>query len=174
MHTLADRITQSRARAGMDPSQLARRVGVKPAAVYQWESGATKSLKAETAIALADVLGVDIVWLVTGRAPKAEPAVQGQSQPLRLDAEIVRNVGTALELRYEKAGGYNLAERPEEFVTAYRLWLGMPDAYDSPEVFNLVIRHADLSPQGASNDRGSEGAPVDGDAGEETGAGGRR
>jgi transcriptional regulator with XRE-family HTH domain len=153
----------------MDPSELARRVGVKPAAVYQWESGATKSLKAETALALAGVLGVDIGWLVTGKAAKVAPL--GESQSMRPDAHIVRNVATALNLRYEKAGGYNLAERPDEFVTAYGLWVGMPDAYDSPEVFNLVVRYADLSPQGITDDRGSEGAPPFGAPGKGTGTG---
>lgn len=174
MTTLAERITVSRTNAGLDPSELARRVGVKPAAVYQWESGATKSLKAETAIALADVLGVDIVWLVTGRQRKMEAATPHESQPMRLDPEIVRNVGAALEARYEKSGGYSLSERPEEFITAYRLWVGMPDAYNEPEVYNLVVRHADLSPQGISNDRTGEGAPADGAAGKGTGSSRKR
>jgi hypothetical protein len=92
-----------------------------------------------------------------------ETALHSQSQPVRLDLEIVRKVGVALNLRYKKAGGYNLAERPEEFIRSYQLWFGMPDAYVNPEIFNLVIQHADLSPQGADEDgRSSEGAPTAG------------
>jgi hypothetical protein len=98
-------------------------------------------------------------WLQDG----AEPAPESVSRSVRLDPKIVRSVGVALNLRHKSAGGYNLAELPDEFVRAYELWIGMPDAYEAPEVFNLVIQHADLSPQGASEDeRGSKGAPPNG------------
>lgn len=71
MTTLAQRIIEARMEAGItEPAEMARRVGVKPAAAYQWESGVTKSLKADTALALSEVLGVNIGWLTTGRGPK--------------------------------------------------------------------------------------------------------
>mgnify|MGYP003915625013 CR=1 FL=1 len=71
MSTLAERIIEARSEAGItEPAELARRVGVKPAAAYQWESGATKSLKDVTLVELADTLGVSPRWLATGRPPK--------------------------------------------------------------------------------------------------------
>jgi transcriptional regulator with XRE-family HTH domain len=171
MNTLSDRIIEARLAAGLDPAELARRVGVNAAAAYQWESGATKSLKAETAIALAETLGVDVVWLVTGRKAR-EPAAQSHSQSVRLDPEIVRNVAVALNVRHKNAGGFNLAERPEEFALAYELWTGMSDAYQAPEVADLGTRRAGKSPQGASeDDRGSEAVPTSGTTGKGTGAG---
>jgi phage repressor protein C with HTH and peptisase S24 domain len=70
MSTLADRILEARTDAKLDPAELARLVGVKPAAAYQWESGATKSLKDVTLMTLSEVLGVSPLWLATGRGPK--------------------------------------------------------------------------------------------------------
>ncbi|MBT2142715.1 helix-turn-helix transcriptional regulator [Rhodanobacter sp. LX-99] len=100
---------------------------------------------------IARALGVQVGELF-GEAPS-------HSQPVRLDPLIVRRVATALSERYKSDGGYSLADKAEEFVRAYELWVGMSDAYDEPEIFNLVIRHADLSPQGASgNERGSQDA----------------
>jgi phage repressor protein C with HTH and peptisase S24 domain len=73
MTNLAARIIEARTEAGiLEPAELARRVGVRPAAAYQWESGATKSLKDTTLVELADALGVTARWLATGRAPKRE------------------------------------------------------------------------------------------------------
>lgn len=72
MSTLAERIIEARTDAGItEPAELARLVGVKAAAAYQWESGATKSLKDTTLVELADVLKVTPRWLATGRAPKS-------------------------------------------------------------------------------------------------------
>lgn len=71
MSTLAERIIEARTDAGIsEPAELARLVGVKAAAAYQWESGATKSLKDTTLVELADVLQVTPRWLATGKAPK--------------------------------------------------------------------------------------------------------
>lgn len=82
MSTLAERIRSARIDARIaEPAELARRVSVRPAAVYQWESGATKSLKAETALALAETLNVNIRWLVTGKGMRA---------PAPVDAELLR------------------------------------------------------------------------------------
>jgi transcriptional regulator with XRE-family HTH domain len=176
MSTLSDRIIEARLAAGLDPAELARRVGVNAAAAYQWESGATKSLKAETAIAMAEALGVDVVWLVTGRKTKdGGTASHGHSQPVRLNPETVRNVAVALNLRHKSAGGFNLEERPDEFVLAYELWTGMSDAYKAPEVADIGTRRTGISPQGASeHDRGSKAPQTDGATREGARAGRRR
>lgn len=71
METLASRIQEARVEAGFDsPAALAKAVGVKPAAVYQWETGETQSLKGETLIDLADALKVNPKWLLRGKLPK--------------------------------------------------------------------------------------------------------
>lgn len=174
MNTLADRIRESRAAAGLDPAELARRIGVKAAAAYQWESGATKSLKAETAIALAEELGVDVAWLVLGRRPREKAAPLSQSQPMQLDPAKLAETHKALRERFEKVGGYNIETNPEAFAAAYSIRAGLEDAYDSPDVFRLVIEHADLTPQGAMRDGRSNGMPPEGGAERAMGRGRRR
>jgi hypothetical protein len=102
----------------------------------------------------------------------AGTASHSHSQTVRLDPEIVRNVAVALNVRHKNAGGFNLAERPEEFALAYELWTGMSDAYQAPEVADLETRRAGKSPQGASeDDRGSEAVPTSGATGKGAGAG---
>lgn len=120
MRTLAERIRSARIEAGIDePAELARRAGVKPAAAYQWESGDIKSLKAETAIALADALNVSVRWLVTGKGkPSAIPegapapadpwvAIEGlrwaQAQLARTLAETIPAAGQAFADHLAKA-----------------------------------------------------------------------
>lgn len=98
---------------------------------------------------------------------EGETALHSHSQPVRLDPETVRNVAVALNLRHKSGGGFNLAERPDEFVLAYELWTGMSDAYQAPEVADMGTRRTGKSPQGASEDeRGNQAAPTDGATGE--------
>lgn len=98
---------------------------------------------------------------------EAEAAPLSHSQSVRLDPEIVRNVAVSLNKRHKSAGGFNLAESPDEFVLAYELWLGMSDAYQAPEVTDLGTRGAGKSPQGASeDDRRGEAVPTSGTTGE--------
>lgn len=83
MSTLAERIRSARLEANIEePAELARRAGVRAAAAYQWESGDIRSLKAETAIALADALHVNIRWLVTG---KGKPALTPENVVTSVD-----------------------------------------------------------------------------------------
>lgn len=129
MTTLAQRIAEARTAIGIEPAELARRVGVKPSAAYQWESGSTKSLKADTAIALAEELGVDVVWLVTGRKPKAGAAVPSQSQPLQLDPNMLAETHRTLrELEEEEGRRFFLEEdsHAARFVQLYQERAAMP------------------------------------------------
>ncbi|MGH9894062.1 MAG: helix-turn-helix domain-containing protein [bacterium] len=56
MSDLGDRIRESREKAPMTQQRLAKLVGVSRASVSQWESGATKSLKPENLLRVAEVL----------------------------------------------------------------------------------------------------------------------
>lgn len=157
------------------PTAFGREIERDQVQVSQWTSHLKpKPIGGRLARYIEAKIGRDHGWLDRPHWIAEEPAEYGQSQPLKLDPEIVRRAGRALNLRYKKAGGYNLEDRPEEFVRAYELWLGMDDAYENPEVYNLVILHADLSPQGANDERGSEGAPTHGAPGEGVRAGRRR
>lgn len=68
--TLGERIRGARDAKKLSQQQLGDAVGVSRAAVSQWESSETKGLRPENLVAVADVLGVSIKWLVTGKGPK--------------------------------------------------------------------------------------------------------
>lgn len=63
---LGYRIGQRRAALGLTQADLARRLGLSPAAVSYWETGATKSIRLDHFFALADVLECSPRWLATG------------------------------------------------------------------------------------------------------------
>lgn len=102
MKELKDRIAWARKRKKLTPAELARRIGVQPAAIYQLESGESKSLKGETLIALADVLGVNANWLQTGK---------GDWHRVSEDHAIVRFHRKARA----KAGAGYINEEPAEY-----------------------------------------------------------
>lgn len=61
-----DRLRQARTLAQLKKTELAQRVGVSAAAIGQYESGVSKP-RPEHLPALADVLGVDMTFFLTGR-----------------------------------------------------------------------------------------------------------
>lgn len=63
------RIRDTRKKFKVPVSSIAQAAGVSKQAVYQWESGDTKSLKGDNLLSVARVLGVDAGWLSTGRGP---------------------------------------------------------------------------------------------------------
>lgn len=69
---IGDRIQKAREERGLTPSELARRMKVEknlaitPQALYQIESGITKNPKPQTLLAIAEVLDVDMVYIITG------------------------------------------------------------------------------------------------------------
>ncbi|MFC3816533.1 helix-turn-helix domain-containing protein [Lysobacter sp. GCM10012299] len=68
MSELKDRAIEARLAAGVDnAAEWARRIGVKPAAIYQIESGKTRSLKAGTLAQMAKLSGLDPEYIRTGR-----------------------------------------------------------------------------------------------------------
>lgn len=66
MSLLGERIQKAREYAGISKAELARRCGISSAAAIQWEDGSTKSLKAESLIAICDATGVNPRWLAVG------------------------------------------------------------------------------------------------------------
>ena len=64
--TLGDRITAAREGAGLSASQLAERLGVRLRTLASWENDATEP-RANRLQMLAGVLGVSLVWLMSGR-----------------------------------------------------------------------------------------------------------
>lgn len=64
------RIKERRVELGLAVVDLARFVGVSKSAVYQWESGDTKSLKHVSVVKAAILLKTTERWINTGKGPK--------------------------------------------------------------------------------------------------------
>lgn len=74
---LKDRALEARLAAGFKTvPPFAAAIGIKPAAVYMIESGATRSLKSNTLAAYAALSGLNAEWIRTGRDPKRAPSTQ--------------------------------------------------------------------------------------------------
>lgn len=67
MKSLADRVSAALKHAGISQADLARACKISAVSVNNWLSGETRSLKAATAIAAAEALGVNLIWLSFGR-----------------------------------------------------------------------------------------------------------
>lgn len=65
------RLKARREALGMSSAVFARRVGVKPPTVFEWENEQTKNLKAKNLLKIATVLGVTPDWLLTGKGAAA-------------------------------------------------------------------------------------------------------
>lgn len=63
---LSERIQQALLHSGKTQAAVAREMGITPSAITQWLSGRTKTLKAETAIALEKATGMKAAWIATG------------------------------------------------------------------------------------------------------------
>jgi transcriptional regulator with XRE-family HTH domain len=61
-----ERITQSRTAKSLKKIDLAKLLGVSPATITQWESGATKEIKGENLTNLCRELGVSPEWILYG------------------------------------------------------------------------------------------------------------
>lgn len=68
--SLAERISEAIQHSGKSNAEIARKTGKSAAAVTQWLSGETKSIKGDTAAALESVTGYRAQWLVSGKGPK--------------------------------------------------------------------------------------------------------
>ncbi len=97
MSTLAERIIEARESAGLDKAGLqraARPVKITHSALSQLESGKSRTMRAETALAIARVTGYRPEYLVLGQLPK------------RAGDSVARNVHSTRELaapQYQRA-----------------------------------------------------------------------
>lgn len=69
MKTLKQR-TEEALESGFTVGQLAKAAGKTSSAVSQWLNGATKAIKAESAIGLQALTGWAATWWATGKGPK--------------------------------------------------------------------------------------------------------
>lgn len=67
MTTLANRLRASRLQAGMTQQELASKSGVTRVAISKAEQGLTKTFNGDTLFNISKALGVDPMWLQTGK-----------------------------------------------------------------------------------------------------------
>lgn len=97
--------------SGHNPASIAKLLGCKPAAVYQWLDGSTKNLKEHLLWKLADITGYEARWISQGDGPaKIDTALKhAQSVLLAMEPEArytaVRLIDTLAEPR--KKNGTN-------------------------------------------------------------------
>lgn len=72
--TVGERIRRARERAGLNQSELARRLGIRPQSVQQWESELNQPKGHKRYEAIGKVLGVSPQWLEYGEDAKL-PAI---------------------------------------------------------------------------------------------------
>lgn len=84
------RIHDTRKKFRVPVAAIAQAAGVSKQAVYEWESGDTKSLKGDNLLAVARVLGVDANWLSTGRGPMVGDSRGGVTEIAGDAAEVAR------------------------------------------------------------------------------------
>ena len=99
---MQDRLAEALADKGMTPAALIKQVGVSKATVYWILDGKTKAetVRADTAFRIADALGVQARWLVTGRGPK----IAGESQSAGLPVENIAAAMKSLRDYLESTG----------------------------------------------------------------------
>lgn len=115
--TLGDRLARAREAAGMDQRQLARRLGVKLSTVQNWEYDRSEP-RANRLQMLTGMLGVSIVWLLTG---EGEGGPNEEADNLGEDADAASLLA---ELRQLRIAQNKLADRAGRIEKRLRLLLG--------------------------------------------------
>ena len=75
-HDLAEkngRIAYVIEHSGHNPASMAKLLGCKPSAIYQWLSGSTKNIKEDLLWRLADITGFEARWISQGSGPRRVP-----------------------------------------------------------------------------------------------------
>ena len=111
LYAIGQRITELREKKSVTQEKLSEMIGVSRQAVSQWENGA-KELSLSNAVALCDVLGCDLLYLINGDDSDGymsrEKEIAGKVTSLSPDAlENLINFSTIdgfLELNYDIEG----------------------------------------------------------------------
>lgn len=78
METLADRVRLARTLVGLNQSELAKQCGVGRAAISKIESGLSKGMSLDTAVAIQRVTGVSAAWIRTGKGNMRDTVVRDE------------------------------------------------------------------------------------------------
>lgn len=113
--TLGDRIRASRKAAKLTQEQLGAIAGVSGAAVAQWESGDSKTLKPENLFKIARRLGKSAEWLVTGEGTELPPELIYNGL-VELPLENAKQSLDYMQYQIERAGSLIASEKAARYV----------------------------------------------------------
>jgi len=85
--TFGDRLAHAREAQGLSAEQLARRLGVRVAAIENWESDRSEP-RSNRLQMLAGLLNVSIIWLLTGSGEGAPVTPRASSESVESAATI--------------------------------------------------------------------------------------
>lgn len=94
--TFGDRLALAREAQGMTQEELARRLGVRLQTLRNWEDDRSEP-RANRLQMLAGVLGVSMIWLLTGEG-EGGPSLAAR-EPKSISAELSAVLGEIRELR---------------------------------------------------------------------------
>jgi transcriptional regulator with XRE-family HTH domain len=114
MTTLAERVRQTRIRAGMSQAELARRIHISKNSMNKIESGKTPDPSSSVVKAVADTLGVSVDYLL-GRVYEKE-ASAWPPRSLTTDFRVTLDAGEAEMMR-------RTFGTPEHFAQAMLAWM---------------------------------------------------
>lgn len=113
--TFGDRLTGAREAAALSQSDLAKRIGVKLKTVRAWENDQVEP-RANKLQMLAGLLGVSIMWLLSGEGP----GIVVSPDPEGLPADLRDVLGELREIKVDQA---RMAERMGRLEKRLRLAL---------------------------------------------------
>ena len=115
--TFGDRVTGAREAAGLSQTDLAKRIGVKVKTVRGWENDQSEP-RANKLQMLAGLLGVSIMWLLTGQGD----GLDGPETPDALPQDLE---GVLSEMRRLKVEQARISERMGRLEKRLRLALSL-------------------------------------------------
>jgi len=115
LDTTGDRIRRCRIEAGLTQKQLGQLSGVSAAAVAQWESGDTKTLRPANLFKVARVLKKSAEWFITGSGEEqAGPDLNKILNALPQDTQQL--VLDLIEYRIDRAEAHIAADKTGEYT----------------------------------------------------------
>jgi ribosome-binding protein aMBF1 (putative translation factor) len=103
--TFGDRLAAAREAAGLSQAELAQRLGVKTKVIEHWEADA-KEPRANRLQMLAGMLGVSLMWLLTGDGDGVEMPDEGAAEAAQVKGVLaeIRELRAAMSVMTGRLG----------------------------------------------------------------------
>jgi len=115
LESVGERIRRCRLAAKLTQQQLGDAAGVSSAAVSQWESGDTKTLKPVNLFKIAVALNKSAEWLITGKGSE-EPRWMLHDAVSELPGDDPQQILDFIGYRFEKAEGFIASDKIAHYM----------------------------------------------------------